>query len=279
MLKRAPVLALAGGLLICTASAAAGSKEFRYTVGPGCSVSVVNLSGPVVVQAVPGSTVVITATTESNQVEIHDTHQGNRIELRTHLLQRGGSARVDYEVQVPPDGVVTIRSGDGPLRASELEGDLSVQGESAQVELRDLWNAHVHVHTVDGPITLQNLRNSHVDVTTVAGRVALTEVSGPKVAVNTSSGLIQYSGDFGGNGDYAFMTHSGNIEVGLPAGASVDIMARSVNGKVQNEFPLEAKPNTAFAPVEGHSFAGRANSGGSSVRLSSFSGTITVKKQ
>lgn len=279
MLKRAPLLALAGGMLVCAASAAAVTKEFRYTVGPGCSVSIVNVSGPVAVRAVSGPEVVISVTTHSDQVEIHDTHQGNRIELRSRVLQRGADIRVEYDVQVPPDAVLTIRSGDGPLRASGLTGDVTAQGESAQVELTDLHNAHIRVRTVDGPVTLQGIRNSYVDVTTVAGKVALAAVSGPTVSVNSGNGPIQYSGDFGGNGNYALMTHSGNIEVTLPSSASVDLVARSVTGSVQNEFPFQPKQGSAPAVAGDHAFAGMLSSGGSSVRLSSFSGTITVKKQ
>ena len=74
-------------------------------------------------------------------------------------------------------------------------------------------------------------------------------------------------------------THSGMIDVTLPESASVDLTARSINGLVQNDFPLQAKAHTPFVPKSGSSFAGTSNSGLSSVELQSFSGRIRVKKQ
>ena len=74
-------------------------------------------------------------------------------------------------------------------------------------------------------------------------------------------------------------THSGSIDLMLPATASVDLTARSSKGSVENEFPLEEKTHHSFVPQQGRSFAGTSNSGSSSVELQSFSGKIRVKKQ
>jgi hypothetical protein len=74
-------------------------------------------------------------------------------------------------------------------------------------------------------------------------------------------------------------THSGAIDLLLPAAASVDLTARSTRGSVENEFPLQEKAHHSFVPQQGRSFAGTSNSGSSSVELQSFSGKIRVKKQ
>jgi DUF4097 and DUF4098 domain-containing protein YvlB len=75
------------------------------------------------------------------------------------------------------------------------------------------------------------------------------------------------------------VNHSGNIDVALPASASVDLSARSITGSVENDFPLRAKSHTALTISQGRSFAGTSNAGASSVQLRSFSGKIRVKKQ
>jgi hypothetical protein len=56
------------------------------------------------------------------------------------------------------------------------------------------------------------------------------------------------------------------------------VTARSVRGKVENDFLLEPK-HTPFVVKAGSAFAGTMNKAASSVRLFSFSGKIHLKKR
>lgn len=278
--RKIALLALAFAATV--ALAAESKKEFKYTVGPKPLVTIVNEYGPVSVKGVPGHQVTITATTHSDKVDVDSSQAGNRTEVRTHMLQTASpdEARVEYEVTVPLDASVSVRGSTGPYSAEKLRGDVMLEGDVAKVEVRDVSNAHVHVHTVDGPVTLTNVSGGHVEITSVGGDVELIDVTGPKVAVNTTSGNIRYTGDFGANGDYSLSNNFGNIEVSLPASASVDLTARSLRGSAISNFPLEqSKRPTAFPLTAGKAFAGTANSGASSVRLRSLSGTIRVTKR
>jgi len=98
------------------------------------------------------------------------------------------------------------------------------------------------------------------------------------VQVNSTSGRIRYDGDFGSGGQYSLTTHTGDIEASAPADASIDVTARSVKGKVENDFPLEPK-HTPFVVKAGSAFAGTIGKAASSVRLLSFSGKIHLKKR
>lgn len=280
-LRNGPTAALMVALVLATAAQASQKKEFKYSVGPSAMVRVVNEFGPVTVKGVPGRQVVIVATLYSDKVEVVSSQAGHRVMARTQLLQRVGESegRVDYEVTVPQDSIVTVRSATGPVLAERLRGDLTVEGDAAQVEVRDVSNVHVHVRTIDGPVTLANISHGHVEITSVGGNVQLNSVSGPKVYVNTARGTIHYTGNFGEGGDYLLNNHSGDIEVWLPTSASVDITAQSVKGSVEQDFPLRQKQHTSFVPSPGRSFAGTSHDGASSVRLRSFSGKIRVKKQ
>jgi len=272
---------VAAGVLTIAAFAADNRKEFRYTVGPGASVTVTNGSGPVDVRGSAGRQVVIVATTHSDKVEVDCDQNGNRVQATTHFLRPadGADGRVEYQVLVPPDASVTVRAPGGPITAEKMRGDLSFEGDAAQVDLHDVSNAHVRVRTISGPVNLGNITNGHVEVTSVSGNVQLDAVSGPKVSVNTAKGFIRYNGDFGEGGDYMLVNHSGNIDVTLPASASVDLTARSLTGSVENDFPMKQKQHLAFPITQGRSFAGTSNSGASSVQLRSFSGKIRVKKR
>jgi hypothetical protein len=282
--KRGAVLAAAALALATLALSQKNESQknaFRYTVGAGASISILNEFGSVSIKPGSGRQVVVVARPHSSKVEVDPDQNGNRVEFRSHLLQPAGpgDGSVDYEVTVPADADVTVRSSDGPIQAEKISGDLALEGDTARVDVRDISHAHVHVRTVNGPINLSNVSNGHVEITSVGGDVTLNAVSGPKVSVNTTKGKIRYTGDMGGGGNYTLANHSGDIEVSLPASASVDLTARSVSGSVENDFPFQPKQHTSMPMAQGRSFSGTSNSGSSSVQLRSFSGKIKVKKQ
>jgi DUF4097 and DUF4098 domain-containing protein YvlB len=177
---------------------------------------------------------------------------------------------------------ITVRANSGPIRVKGLRGsEVVLEGDSSLVEVHEIEAAgqHLHVRTVSGNISLGNVSSAHMEIRSLSGDVSLDNVSGPKVQVTTTQGDIRYDGQFGSNGEYSLISHSGNIDVALPAGASVDMMAESVEGSADNDFPLQRKPHSSFLPHKGRSFSGTSHSGSSSVQISSFSGKIRVKKQ
>jgi DUF4097 and DUF4098 domain-containing protein YvlB len=189
------------------------------------------------------------------------------------------NSRVDYEVLVPADASVTLRSTTGPLQAEKLHGDVEMEGSSARVDVRDITDSHVHVKTMNGPVTLSNIRNGHVEIDSVSGDVSMISVTGPLVRVSSTSGKIRYDGDFGYAGEYRFNSHSGDIDATIPQDASVDVRAQSVRGNVQDDVPMQPKTHTSFLAREGSSFAGTINKAASSVWLRTFSGRIHLKKR
>jgi hypothetical protein len=267
-------------LLAGLAAAETTRQEIHFKVGRRSSVSIVNQYGPISVKAGPGKRVMVTAILYSGRVEIDQSKRGNRISVLSHLLDGADadSGRVDYEVVVPADASVTLHSTTGPLHVEKLHGDVTLEGSTATVDVRDMSSAHVHIKTLNGPVTLTNLSDGYVEVTSVSGDVALNAVNGAQVHVNSSSGKIHYDGDFGEAGQYSLTSHSGDIEAIAPSYASIEVVARSVQGRVENDFPLEPE-HTSFVARAGSAFAGTVGKAASSVKLLSFSGKIHLKKR
>ena len=71
----------------------------------------------------------------------------------------------------------------------------------------------------------------------MSGDVSLHNVTGPSVEVNSGSGRIAYDGDPGRVGEYLLTSHTGNLDVSIPASAWVEIKARSIKGQSDPEFP------------------------------------------
>ena len=269
-------------LATCLSTTAFGEtkKEYRFTVGPNANVSVDTQYGAISVK--PGSVnqVVVMATLKSGNVEVDKQQNGNRIEIASHLLQGADQqmGQVDYELLIPPDATVNLRSSTGPLSAEHLQGDLTLEGADAVVNIRNVSNGHVHVRTMGGPITLIDVRNGHVEIASISGDVHLKSVTGALVQANSGSGKIFYDGDFGSGGDYKFTTHTGDIEALVPADVSADFSAHSVMGRVQHDFPLQPK-HSRFSVEAGRSFFGTVGKAASEVVLRSFSGKIRLKQR
>jgi DUF4097 and DUF4098 domain-containing protein YvlB len=269
-------------LATCLASAAfaESKKEYRFTVGPNAIISVDTQYGAISVKPGSGNQVVVTATLKSENVEVDQQQNGNRIEIASHLLQGANeqAGQVDYELLIPPDATLNLHSSSGPLSAERLQGDLTLEGTDAVVNVRNVQNCHVHVRTMSGPITLTDVTNGHVEIASISGDVHMKSVTGSLVQVVSGRGKIFYDGNFGSGGDYKFTTHTGDIEALVPADVSADFRAHSVLGRVQHDFPLQPK-HSRFPVEAGRSFLGTSGKASSEVVLRSFSGKIRLKQR
>jgi len=279
-LRQTTVVSLVLATCLASAAFAETKEEFRFTVGPNANVSVDTQYGAISVKPGSGNQVVVTATLKSDKVEVDKQQNGNRIEIASYLLQGADqqTGQVDYEVLIPPDATLNLHSSTGPLWAERLQGDLTLEGTDAVVNVRDVTSGHVHVRTMRGPITLTDVRSGHVELASISGDVHLKSVTGPLVQASSGSGKIFYDGDFGSGGNYRFTTHTGDIEALVPADVSADFKAHSVLGRVRHDFPLQAQHSRSSVEA-GRSFFGTAGQAASEVVLRSFSGKIRLKQR
>ncbi len=278
--RQITVVTLAVATCLTSAAFAETKKEYRFTVGPNAIISVDTQYGAISVKPGSGNQVVVTATIMSDDVEVDRQQSGNRVEIASHLLQGANerAGRVDYELLVPPGATLNLHSSTGPLSVERLQGDLTLEGTDAAVNVRSVENCHVHARTMGGPITLTDVTNGHVEIASISGDVQMKSVTGSLVQVVSGRGKIFYDGNFGLGGEYRFTTHTGDIEALVPADVSADFRAHSVLGRVQHDFPLQ--PRHSRFPVEaGRSFLGTSGKASSEVVLRSFSGKIRLKQR
>jgi DUF4097 and DUF4098 domain-containing protein YvlB len=282
-IQLATISAVLAGTIMSGTLFAETHKEYRFNVGPRAGVSVNNPYGSVSVKPSTGNIVVINAVLSSDRVEVDNALVGNRVEVQSHLLPGADaqSGRVDYEILAPADASITLHSSTGSLRAEKLHGDVSLEGAAATVDVRDITNAHVHIKTLNGPVTLTNVQDGHVEIDSLSGNVTLRSVNGPLIQVVSTSGGISYVGDFGDHGDYRFTSHSGDIDAVVPDSTSADVSARSVRGEVHDDIPLQPKQHTSFVLKEGVALWGTMGRAAvsSTVVLRSFSGKIHLRKR
>jgi hypothetical protein len=250
-------------------------KDLHFRVGKRPTISINNPYGPVVVRAGASHEVTVTAILHSDKVELDQSKSHNRVEIISHVLPGANpaSGTVEYEIVVPPDANVTLHSDNGRMHVEKLNGDVTLAGNDGPIEVVDCAGGHVHVRTLNGGVSLRNV-HAHIEVMSVGGDVVMSAVTGE----NSNSGKIEYDGDFRGEGEYAFTSHTGNIEAVAPAYASIEVLARSTNGLVQSDFSLEPK-HAPFLVRGANSLSGTIGKAASSVNLFSFSGKIRLKKR
>jgi len=118
-----------------------------------------------------------------------------------------------------------------------------LEAATAHVEVTAITGAHVHVKTLSGPVTLTDIRDSHLDIHSVSGNIDIHNVTGAFVEVSSDSGRITYDGDPGFAGYYRLTSHTGDLDVSIPASASVEIKARSLKGETdQPSSNVDAVP-------------------------------------
>jgi hypothetical protein len=260
--------------LLALTAAAQEKKEFAYNVGPRAVVSITNNYGPITVKPSRNRQVVVETVSHSDAVGLVNEQHGDRIELRS-ISSRPGTDLVDYTVLVPVDAFVSLRSSDGTLRAQGLRGDVILEAAAASVEVTDISDAHLHVKTLSGPITLTDIRNTHLDIHSVSGNVTIRNVTGPSVEVNSGSGRISYQGDPGSTGEYLLTSHSGDLDISIPASALVNIKARSIKGQSDPDFPIASGFS---ATGTGNLLLKPGTVTGSRFELRSFRGKIRLKR-
>jgi DUF4097 and DUF4098 domain-containing protein YvlB len=231
------------------------------------------------------------------QVTIEITREAGVLRIDTKYPHQkrfwGGDSlnvSVDYKLWIPSGASVEVKSVSGDVDLESLGGAVKARVVSGSVVLRkaasgaDLTTVsgeltledvagNVYLKTVSGDIGAVRVQGS-IDAESVSGGIEMREVSGASgVNAKTLSGDVDYLGGLETKGRYSLKSHSGNVRMSLPADAAFSFDAETFSGDVDSDFKIEVSGKVS--PREVH---GTINGGGAEVRLSTFSGSIDLKK-
>jgi DUF4097 and DUF4098 domain-containing protein YvlB len=134
---------------------------------------------------------------------------------------------------------------------------------SAQLDGADLVNGSLDVEGVQGDVRA-NLVNGTVAASGLGGDVKLSTVNG---------GIEANVAALGAAKGVQLNSVNGAIVLIVPAGASADIKASTVHGKITNDLGMKVEDGEFI----GHSMNGQIGSGGARIRLNNVNGSIDVK--
>ena len=257
--------------LPCTAQT---KREVRFSVAPKPVISITNNYGPISVKASGNNQVIVTTVAYSNDVSFLNEQHGNRIELRAES-KRVGTGLAEYTVLVPAASIVTLQSLDGALSAQGLQGDAMLEGSTSIAEISDATDAHIHVKTLSGSASLKNIRHSRLYVNSITGNINLHNVTESLIEAHSGTGRITYDGDPGDSGEYKLTSHSGDVDVSIPADAIVEISAHSFADGTNQSAPSDT---TKGVGNESRFIKPDAIRSGSRFVLRSFRGKIHLKR-
>ena len=200
-----------------------------------------------------------------------------RVEVRcpegTEVESKTGSADIEGRGRFES---ISIQTGSGDVQFDEVTGNARADAASGDVEV-SMVGKEARINTASGDIQLGlvlgaskinsasgdiSLREAHgsVDVNSASGDVFVGEAAS-SVSVNTASGDQRI--ERAGEGKLSLKSASGDLQVGIPEGASLFVDARSRSGEVRSELPVSDTPPEGGGPnIE--------------LRANTMSGDITV---
>lgn len=274
-------------LLICLTALAlplasrAERIEQTFAADSDSVVEIRNLNGRVTVRSWSQPQVKVVALRRSRAVEVHLEQNANHIHVHTHMLQASTPASersVDMEVWAPANANLEIRLEAGTLQVENFTEDINAEAVAATVLLRNL-SGHTSVQTLNGSIRAERC-SGRMEATSISGSLEFSDMTSRFLVARTTSGDIYYEGNFRPGGSYDFLNHEGSIDLRVPANASFELRANSVKGEVQNELPITSHQHGRLPrPSTARSLLGTVQTGEAMVRVTSFSGTIRLRKQ
>jgi len=301
------------------------TEAFSKTVrlGRDGTLTLENVSGNIDVNGGSGSDVRIDAIKRARHPDadearailrdlvINVSERGGDVDVRTEYQRFGArrrnrdgySASVDYTVSVPRDASVMLKSISGPVKVTNVNGELraeSISGGvvisaarkirtlksiSGDVQVTDSQSDDLTAGSTSGNVILRNVKTRIVELQSISGDLRLTDVDADHAEMRTVSGNVEYTGRLSRNGRYEFQSHSGNVRFIPVSSPNFSIEATTFSGDVRSDFPLTLQGDSQSF---GRGFAGRrqnrsvrgtVGSGGAMITMQSFSGNIVIAKQ
>ena len=261
---------------------AADRSEKVFPVSKIPNLMVTNYTGAVSVKGWQNSEIKIISTKYSQNVEIDTEANTSKVRVSTHVLDKLAStekAKVDYQIYVPEESNLDIRSNMGSVEVENIKGEVAIDVVEAAVKIVGV-TGYLHTRSLGSKISISNSRGI-IQTTTVSGDIFFSKLDSNNLTALSTLGNISYEGDFASGGKYNFSTNEGLILIQCPDQASVEWDAKTVKGVIESDLPIKSKthrPATRDSYGK-QSLLGTLNTGDATVQLSTFSGKIKINRK
>ena len=130
----------------------------------------------------------------------------------------------------------------------------------------------IRANSVSGGVDIADVTMADlIKAGTVSGSIRLDDISrAKKVKAETMSGSIKAEMDLVPGGDYELKSFSGSVVLDIPDNSSFELDASTMSGGIRCEIPVKGT-------FKRKSIQGIAGNGDASLKVSSFSGGLTIR--
>ncbi len=191
------------------------------------------------------------------RVEERQTGDSVEIEVRYphHNFNIGwGQHNVDIIVQMPREGRVNLRTGDGKIDIAGLKGDMDLHSGDGSENLEQV-DGRLHASTGDGHINA-NGRFDELELKTGDGHVEVRAAAGSTLAAA-----------------WRLETGDGNVSLEIPGELSADVSLHTSDGHIDLDMPI-----TTEGKIRQNEVHGKLNGGGNALTIHTGDGSIHLRK-
>ncbi len=196
-------------------------------------------------------------------IQIDDHQNGDSVEIEVRyphhdfnigILHVDRNRRVDVSIQMPREGRVNLRTGDGKIELAGLKGEMTLHSGDGSENL-DSVDGKLHASTGDGHIRASG-RFDDLDLKTGDGRVEVRAAAGSSLATS-----------------WRLETGDGSVTLEIPENLSADVDLHTNDGHIDLDMPV-----TTQGGLREHEIRGKLNGGGNLLTIHTGDGSIHLRK-
>ncbi|MDD8025807.1 MAG: DUF4097 family beta strand repeat-containing protein [Acidobacteriota bacterium] len=232
------------------------------------------------------------------QIVVQKTGEILRIETKypEHAERGSSSVSVSYRIWIPAEASLSIKNVSGSVLVEGIGGAFEGRTVSGGATLTKLGGGadcsvvsgtvkasdivgNCNLRSVSGNITVERVKGS-IEAETTSGAVRMSGIEGAKsVRAKVLSGNVVFDGKLEKDGKYSLEAMSGRLEMTIPAGSGFELDAESFSGGIDTDFEITMSGRISSGRGPSREIHGVIGGGGASVRLKTFSGSISLKKK
>jgi DUF4097 and DUF4098 domain-containing protein YvlB len=193
-------------------------------------------------------------------IRVAEHQTGNSVEIEVRYphhnlnFEWGPGHRVDIIVQMPRQGNVNLRTGDGKIELADLKGTMDLHSGDGSETLENL-DGKLRATTGDGHIRA-NGRFDELELKTGDGHVDAVARTGSTMSAN-----------------WRLESGDGSVSLELPPDLAADVDLHTGDGHINLEMPV-----TTEGKIRTNEIRGKLNGGGSLLTIHTGDGSIHLRK-
>ena len=193
-------------------------------------------------------------------IRIEERQNGNSVEIDVRYphhnfnFEWGSGHRVDIIIQMPREGHINLRTGDGTIEVAGLKGEMDLHTGDGSVNL-DSVDGKLRASTGDGHIQASG-RFDELELKTGDGHVDVRAGNGSALANN-----------------WRLETGDGGVSLEVPQSLAADVDLHTNDGHIDLDMPVSAE-----GKLRENEIRGKLNGGGNLLTIRTGDGSIHLKK-